>query len=86
MKAKVTERMRCLLTLNSSLDVESAEAFWREATGFTSKQFHKTQRRLGFSSKGKRGQRWPNGVCLLRAGDIRIRQKLNRWMELALTE
>ena len=77
--------LRCAIHLHPGLPVESVESYWREVTGLPETQFHQTSRAVSRASDGKKGNSQVYGTCQLGASHTEIRQKLGRWMTLALT-
>lgn len=76
--------IKCRITLHPAQDRAKAETFWSEELDIPLSQFTKTYQSIRPGSRGKRGQKWPHGGCMIRASSFALRHKLNRWMELAL--
>ncbi len=79
------EALRCAIHLHPELCQENAESYWQQITGLPKQQFHKTQRSVSSASNGKKGNLQVYGTCQVRASSTKVRQKLSRWMDLALT-
>jgi len=77
--------LRCAIHLHLGLSVETAEAYWQEVTGLPKTQFHRTSAAISRASGGKKGNLQVYGTCQISAAHTKIRQKLGRWMTLALT-
>jgi hypothetical protein len=80
------ERIHCRVTLHPGRDVRRAQHFWSEALRLPLDQFSKPYQGISPTSRGKRGEKWPYGGCTLSAYSIKLKQKLNRWMDLALED
>lgn len=65
-------------------DVLLAEKYWLHGLGMDKFQMHKTMIATSISSKGLKGDILPNGTCHLRSSSTELKQKVLRWMELAL--
>ena len=79
-------QIRCAVHLHPNLDVAEAEAYWQEATGLLPLQFYKTTVALSRASTGNKTNVQRYGTCHLVAHQTRTRQKLAKWMELALKD
>lgn len=79
-----TDALRCALHVHPGLSKEIAEQFWQEVTGLPPEQFHTTRDAISRASKGTKGHVQLYGTCQLRACSTRLRQKIQKWMELAL--
>ncbi len=79
-------QIRCAVHLHPNLDVAEAEAYWQETTGLVPAQFYKTTVALSRASSGSRTNIQRYGTCHLVAHQTSIRQKLEKWMELALSD
>ena len=77
--------LRCAIHLHPGLSIEGAENRWRGVTGLPETQFHQTSVALSSASGGKKGNIQVYGTCQIGASHTEIRQKLGRWMTLALT-
>lgn len=77
--------LRCAIHLHPELPVESVESYWRGVTGLPETQFHQTSRVVSSASGGKKGNLQVYGTCRVGASHTEIRQKIGRWMTLALT-
>lgn len=77
--------LRCGIHLHPELSVENVELYWRGVTGLPKTQFHQTSRAVSSASSGKKGNLQVYGTCQVVASHTEIRQKLGRWMTLALT-
>lgn len=72
------------IQIHPGLPKLEAEAFWQELTGLPLEQFHTTREVVSRASKFTKGNLQVYGTCQLRAFSTTLRQKLARWMELAL--
>ena len=82
----VRSLMRVAIQIHPGLSTETAEAFCREVTGLPSEQFHATRDVTSRASGGKKGNVQLYGTCQIRACSTIMRQKVERWMELALSD
>lgn len=78
--------VRCAVHLHPGLCVETAEAYWQEITGLTPAQFYKTTVALSRASSGTKTNVQCYGTCHLVIHQTRLRQKMEKWMELSLTD
>ncbi len=78
------DALRCGLHVHPGLSKKGAEQFWQEVTGLPPEQFHTTRDAISRASNGTKGHVQLYGTCQLRACSTRLRQKLQKWMELAL--
>jgi hypothetical protein len=78
--------IKCRITLHPSQDKAEAEAFWSRQLDIPLAQFTQTYQAISPGSRGKRGQKWPHGGCSIRAYSVALRHKVNRWIELALSD
>ncbi len=78
--------MRVAIQVHPGLSKEAAEAFWREVTGLPSGQFHVTREAVSRASSCTKGNLQIYGTCQIRANSTKLRQKVTRWMELALKD
>ena len=76
--------LRCAVHLHPGLSVEVAESYWQKVTGLPKTQFHRTTPAVSRASSGKKGNLQVYGTCQVSASHTKIRQKLGRWMALAL--
>ncbi len=79
------QSLRCAVHLHPGICIETAEAYWQEVTGLPKTQFHKTSEAISQASSGKKVSLQMYGTCHIKANHTKIRQKLSRWMILALT-
>ena len=77
--------LRCAIHLHPGLSKEAANAFWREVTGLPETQFHTIREAVSRASSGRKINLQIYGTCQISACSTKVRQKLARWMELALT-
>lgn len=77
------DRIRALLHLQDENLRGAAEVFWRSKTGLPQEQFYQTIVAISSASKQK-GRILPHGTLQLSVNDTHIRQKLEKWMHLAL--
>ena len=78
--------MRVAIQIHPGLSKEIAQLFWQEVTGLPPEQFHKTLEVVSRASKLTKGNLQIYGTCQIRACSTALRQKLARWMELALDD
>ncbi len=76
--------MRCAIHLHPGLCVTTAEQYWQNVTGLASTSFQKTTAALSRASAGHKVNIQRYGTCHIKASHTKIRQKLARWMDLAL--
>ena len=76
--------MRVAIQIHPGLSKQEAELFWQQVTGLPSEQFHTTAEVMSRASKSTKGNLQIYGTCQLRACSTILRQKLARWMQLAL--
>lgn len=74
------------IQIHPGLSKQGAEAFWQEVTGLPLEHFHTTREVISRASKLTKGHLQVYGTCQLRAFSTTLRQKLGRWMELALDD
>ena len=87
LKIGLTEpQIRCAVHLHPNLDVAAAETYWQKVTDLPPTQFYKTTVALSRASTGNRINVQRYGTCHLVAHQTRTRQKLAKWMELALKD
>jgi hypothetical protein len=65
-------------------DEKAATDYWIRELGLPRSQFQKTIVATSIQRRGIKGNILPNGTCHLRNYSTRIKQKVLRWMELAL--
>jgi len=80
------EQLRVRINVHSAEQIEPAEAHWSRVTGVPRDQFHKAQIKGPVSGRRLRRGRHPFGVCHIRACNTDARQKVGRWLELALQD
>lgn len=78
--------VRCAVHLHPGLCVETAETHWQEITGLLPAQFYKTTVALSRASSGTKTNVQRYGTCHLVIHQTRLRQKMEKWMELSLTD
>ncbi|MDQ2686469.1 MAG: hypothetical protein M3Y28_01220 [Armatimonadota bacterium] len=78
------QQIRCAIGIHPGLSKEAAQAYWQDVTGLPRNQFHTVREVASRASSGKKGHLQIYGTCQLRASVTKIRQKVHRWMELAL--
>ena len=78
--------MRVAIQIHPGLSAETAEAFWPEVTGLPPEQFHVTRDVTSRASGNKKGHAQLCGTCQVRACSTELRQKVARWMALALED
>ncbi len=78
------DQIRARLMLHDINHEPEAKAYWCRELGLTLRQFTQTHRKAPSSSRGKRGNKHPQGMLALRVNSTELRQKLGRWMDLAL--
>ncbi|MFA6235522.1 MAG: hypothetical protein WC824_15235 [Bacteroidota bacterium] len=76
-------KFRAMIHLQDQIFQIKAEDFWERKLGIPRNQFYRTRITISCASKQK-GRILPNGTLHLYVGDTRIRQKIERWMQLAL--
>ena len=77
-------KIKVALHLHPGLCEETARAYWQQTTGLPLTQFYRTVWAVSRASSGKKGHIQPCGTCRIVAYSVRIRQKLEVWMRLAL--
>ena len=64
--------------------VPVVEIYWQSITGLPAVQFYRTSVTTSRAGAGVRGNTIPNGTLHLGVNSTEVRQKIERWMELAL--
>ena len=77
-------RVRAHVHLHVEGDAGAAERFWQSELGLPAEQFYRTSRVTTRSSKALKRELRPHGTCHVTVYSTALKQKLNRWMELAL--
>jgi hypothetical protein len=80
------ERIRCDFQLHPGLPEEEARRFWRERLDLLPEQFGGVTRAVSSASQGKTIHKQPYGTCRIYTCSTVIKQKLLRWMDLALEQ
>ena len=78
--------MRVAIQIHPGLSKQEAKIFWQQVTGLPSEQFHTVLEVMSRASKSTKGNLQIYGTCQLRACSTILRQKLARWMQLALDD
>lgn len=78
--------VRCAVHLHPGLCVEAAELHWQEITGLPPAQFYKTTVALSRASSGTKTNVQCYGTCHLVIHQTRLRQKMEKWMDLSLLD
>ena len=73
-----------LVHIHDAAIATSANEFWMTTTGFPAGQVRTPTIAVSRASKGARGNRQPYGTCHLFVYSTEVRQKIQRWMDIAL--
>lgn len=76
--------LRVGIHIHPGLSKEDAEVYWRNVTGLCQEQFHRTRDAVTRASSGTKGNIQVYGTCRISSCSTRLKQKIHRWMELAL--
>lgn len=77
--------IRAMLHIQDKGLQDGAENFWIQRTGLPPDQFYRTVVAISRASL-QRGRILPHGTLRISANNTRIRQKIERWLSLALTQ
>jgi len=78
-------RLKLMLHVHDPQQIPDAMKHWCSMLGVVQTQFTKPYTKPPRSNTRRRNKH-PNGICTARVGDTQLRQKLGRWMELALAQ
>lgn len=78
------ESIRCGIHLHPGLSKEEAKDFWQKVTSLPPAQFYAVSEAVSRASSGRKGNLQVYGTCQIYALSTKARQKVQRWMELAL--
>ena len=80
------DRIKAGVHVHDEAQVAVAENFWSVALGIPRSQFERTGVFISENSKrtARKKNNLPHGTCYLKVHDTAVRQKIGRWLELAL--
>jgi len=79
-------RVKAHIITHDGRCVAAAERYWASALNLPPSRFTKTTVAVSKASRRKKGNVQPFGTCAVGVGDTRARQKVERWMQLALAQ
>lgn len=80
------QSLRVAIQIHEGLQKEAAEDYWQKVTSLLPGQFHTMRAVISRASNCTKGHIQIYGTCQIRACSTPIRQKVARWMALALND